>query len=53
MAKTPTHTKDQLINSKALSGYSRDAKNAVLSDGREYTVKQAIAALDAFLSKRT
>jgi len=48
----PTHTKDQLIRSKALSDYSRDVMNAVLTDGRMYTLKEAIIALDEFLNKR-
>ena len=50
---TPTHTKDQLMRSKALAGYHRDVKNAVLKDGQMYTLTEALATLDEFLQRRT
>lgn len=50
MSKETKYPADVLLNSRALAGYQKDFARAVLG-GREYTVREARAALDIFFQR--
>lgn len=50
MSKETKYPAEVLLNSRALSGYQKDFARAVLA-GREYTVREAQAALDAYFQR--
>lgn len=50
MSKETKYPAEVLLNSRALSGYQKDFARAVLGR-REYTVREAQAALDAYFQR--
>ena len=47
----PVYSKEQLVSSKPL-GLPRDAVQAILKDGQEYTREQAIRLVTEFLERK-
>lgn len=49
--KETTYTKASLKQAKQFTVIERDFLDVVLQDGKEYTIKEAQEALDAYLKK--